>query len=239
MLIPLGILSSSGGAPEPVAGYSLWLDASDASTFSFSTGSFVSQWRDKSGNGYHFDQVTAAFQPERQSNIQNTLPSVYFNADNMYNNSWNWSTSAFTVIAVVKNRNTPINDGILARDATNSLQLGYDNANKYAISQIGIATSSTNLTNTSSNSDVIVYKSAGILSGVVTTNVYKNGTAATSSVVVSSIIAGGPNILGSTRNAGIDPIVGYISEMVIYPSQLSDSDRNKVEGYLKEKWATP
>jgi len=240
-LSALGIFSAAGagGIPQPLAGYSLWLDASDATTFSFSSGSFVSQWRDKSGNTYHFDQVTAAFQPERQSNIQNSLPSVYFNADNLSNNSWNWSTSAFTVVAVVKNRNTPSFDGIISRGVLNSLQLGYDNANKYAISRIGAATSSTNLTNTSSNSDVIVYKSAGILAGVVTTDVYKNGTAATSSVVVSSVIAGGPNILGATRDGGLDPIVGYISEVLIYPSQLSDTDRNTVEAYLKTKWGTP
>jgi hypothetical protein len=239
MLIPLGILSSSGGALEPVAGYSLWLDASDASTFSFSTGSFVSQWRDKSANAYHFAQATAGFQPERQLAVQNGLASVYFNADNLNNNSWNWSTSAFTVIAVVKNRNPGSYDGILSRDAVSSLQLGYDNINRYAISRVSLATSSTNLTGTASNADVVVYKSSGIASGNVSVQVYKNGTAATSAVSLTSIIAGGPNTLGATLSGGIDPMVGYISEMVVYPSQLSDSDRNTVEGYLKAKWATP
>ena len=36
----------------------LWLDASDASTITHSSGS-VSQWADKSGNAFHFTQTTA------------------------------------------------------------------------------------------------------------------------------------------------------------------------------------
>ena len=40
----LGIVASSklGVRTEPVAGYNLWLDASDATTFTFSSGTLVS-----------------------------------------------------------------------------------------------------------------------------------------------------------------------------------------------------
>ena len=40
---------------------SLWLDAADASTITIATG--VSQWNDKSGNGWNATQVTSANQP--------------------------------------------------------------------------------------------------------------------------------------------------------------------------------
>jgi len=36
----------------------LWLDASDGSTITHGSGSLVSQWDDKSGNGYHFSEAT-------------------------------------------------------------------------------------------------------------------------------------------------------------------------------------
>ena len=39
----------------------LWLDASDSSTITHGTGTLVSQWDDKSGNGYHFSETT--YQP--------------------------------------------------------------------------------------------------------------------------------------------------------------------------------
>jgi hypothetical protein len=48
--------------PRSIAGLRLWLDADDASTFTFN-GSNVSQWRDKSGNNVHANQATAQNQP--------------------------------------------------------------------------------------------------------------------------------------------------------------------------------
>jgi hypothetical protein len=48
--------------PRSIAGLRLWLDADDASTFTFN-GTNVSQWRDKSGNNVHANQATAQNQP--------------------------------------------------------------------------------------------------------------------------------------------------------------------------------
>ncbi|MEY3004925.1 MAG: Cyanophage, partial [Pseudomonadota bacterium] len=44
------------------AGLALWLDADDAATITLN-GSNVSQWRDKSGNGWHMGQAVASAQP--------------------------------------------------------------------------------------------------------------------------------------------------------------------------------
>ncbi|MFM6248178.1 MAG: hypothetical protein ACKPEQ_03330, partial [Dolichospermum sp.] len=53
----------------------LWLDAADASTIILN-GSTVSQWRDKSGNGRHVSQATAANQPLFVTNQLNGLPVI-------------------------------------------------------------------------------------------------------------------------------------------------------------------
>jgi len=58
----LGIIASSKKASPPVSGYTLWLDAADASVFTYSSGTIVSQWTDKSGNNYNFTQATLSFQ---------------------------------------------------------------------------------------------------------------------------------------------------------------------------------
>ena len=44
-------------------GLVMWLDAADDTTFSYSSGTVVSQWRDKSGLNNHVSQATVANQP--------------------------------------------------------------------------------------------------------------------------------------------------------------------------------
>jgi len=55
----------------------LWLDASDASTFTFSSGVVVSQWNDKSTGGLHATQGTVGNQPDRDGTV-NGLSTVTF-----------------------------------------------------------------------------------------------------------------------------------------------------------------
>ena len=60
-------------------GLALWLDAADDTTFSYSSGTAVSQWRDKSGNGRHFFQSTAGNQPSRSA-VVNSRKAIQFTA---------------------------------------------------------------------------------------------------------------------------------------------------------------
>jgi hypothetical protein len=235
----LGIIASSRSGPRPpVAGPSLWLDATNADSFTYSSGSIVSEWKDLSGNTRHFTQGTVALQPERQLNIQNSLPSVYFNADSLTNSSWNFSASDYTFFVVVKNRTSTSYDGIFSRNINLSLQLGFDNANKYAVSEVAANTVASNLSGTGSNADVVVYKGSAVTTAT-TLRIYKNGTASSSSLTINIADLGEKNTLGATKESGADPVVGYISEVLLYPTQLSDTDRNTVEAYLKTKWNTP
>jgi hypothetical protein len=238
--ITAGLYSPPVVTPTPLAGYSLWLDATVASSFTYSSGTKVSQWSDLSGNGYHFTQASATYQPERQNSLQNGLPSVYFNVDNLVNTSWDWSASAYTVFAVCQMTTPTYYNGVLARASTGALQLGWDAADFYAVSRIGQATTASNLsgTSTSGNANVVVYKGSAV-SGSTTVQIYKNGTAASSTITMTISTAGTTNILGATRDSGSDGVLGYISEVIIYPSQLSNGDRTTVEGYLKTKWGTP
>jgi hypothetical protein len=52
MSIPLGILDFGAVGNQPVAGYEVWWDASDDASFTFSSGSTVSTWTDRSANAY-------------------------------------------------------------------------------------------------------------------------------------------------------------------------------------------
>jgi hypothetical protein len=74
---------SSGGGGGPVLwtpaqiATAVWLDAADASTIVLN-GSNVSQWTDKSGNGAHATQATAANQPAYEATGLNGLPVLTF-----------------------------------------------------------------------------------------------------------------------------------------------------------------
>jgi hypothetical protein len=62
-------------------GLLLWLDAADDTTFSYSSGTEVSQWRDKSGNNFHANQATTAQQPSRNVAV-NSRKGVNFTSAN-------------------------------------------------------------------------------------------------------------------------------------------------------------
>lgn len=81
MLIIPGVLASANKISEPAAGYSLWLDAADPTVFTYSSGTVVSQWTDKSANGYQFTQSVTAAQPSR-SGTQNGKSTVVFDGSN-------------------------------------------------------------------------------------------------------------------------------------------------------------
>jgi hypothetical protein len=241
----LGILASSKlGQLAPIAGYSLWLDANDATTFTFSSGTVVSQWNDKSPNGYNFTQGTVSQQPIRQTNIQNGLPALNMNSSTirwMSNASYNFTNNPFTVFAVYDSNGGNFTN-VAGRNQVGALTLGSNASSiNYAISRIGEATTSSNLTPTGTNADVIVYKSAGISSSSITVQLYKNGTAGSSALSIGITSFGDKLTIGATQNGSADHYAanGYLCELLIYPSQLSDTDRNSVESYLKTKWGTP
>lgn len=70
-------IGGTGFSPLHLRGLALWLDASDTSTITESSGA-VSQWNDKSGYGRHVSQATSANQPTTNSTSQNGLNTLSF-----------------------------------------------------------------------------------------------------------------------------------------------------------------
>jgi len=61
--------------PDRIDGLVQWLDASEVSSMTFN-GSAVSQWRDLTRNGRHYNQATGSFQPLWQADGINGRPAV-------------------------------------------------------------------------------------------------------------------------------------------------------------------
>jgi hypothetical protein len=65
-----------GFDPRSVPGCVLWLDGADSRTLSFSSGSNISSWADKSGNA---SNATATGTPTYNTTGLNSRPAVAFN----------------------------------------------------------------------------------------------------------------------------------------------------------------
>ena len=74
-LIGLSCATASPAIATPITdGLELWLDATDAATFTFDSGTLVSQWADKSGEDNH--AATGSNFPSRQESVIGGQPAV-------------------------------------------------------------------------------------------------------------------------------------------------------------------
>ena len=75
-----------------------WYDAADDTTFSYSSGTSVSQWRDKSGFGYHMIPKTNG--PTRNSVLNSRKTITFTNTQTIGNNNINLYFSSYSVFLV-------------------------------------------------------------------------------------------------------------------------------------------
>lgn len=77
----LGFCKQTGPRTQPISGYELWLDSSDAATFTYSSGSVISRWVDKSPSAYFFEPSSTTYAPSR-TGTQNGKSTVLFDGVN-------------------------------------------------------------------------------------------------------------------------------------------------------------
>jgi hypothetical protein len=223
-----------------------WYDAADADTITESGGS-VSAWDDKSGNLRHVLQDTGAKQPTYNLTDTVTFDGVDDFLGNgspfMYDNG---EISVFLVNKIARNPTTE-NLNILAEGRSSDSAPAYVPA-RLISGDMGVAirtdnntwlsaNPATNLGNAFVENELALnhWKDDGS-----TLHARKNGGTETSAVYDSPR---GPSItldlytLGAVRVGAIETRHwdGDINEVVVC-NNLSESDRQKVEGYLAWKW---
>ena len=243
-------LPAGGGgsfAPDDIAGLVLWLDADDAATITKDGSNNVSQWNDKSGNGDHAVQATAARQPLYVASGINGKGAIDFRNDDHF------ELPDLVGISGSQNRSAlVVFEHFIAAEQGYLIALGYFSsiiagaAWRFGINASGYLQLEIVGTDYASSlaPSTAPAQAAAILSGstIGDHTLYLDGTAepvSGSSAVntgsgeasVSQQNRGGPG--GLVTNKAID---GYISEILIYDSALANSDRQKVEGYLAHKW---
>jgi prepilin-type N-terminal cleavage/methylation domain-containing protein len=65
---------------------------------------------------------------------------------------------------------------------------------------------------------------------------FVNGTAGTGVNSAAAISVGATGVIGADNSAGLNPYIGYISEVIIYYRALKADERNDIQEYLSKKY---
>lgn len=208
-------------------GLVMWMDAADDSTFSYSTGTTVSQWRDKSGLNYHM--VPKSSGPTRNAFLNSRKVLAFTTSQTIGNNTINLASSANTVFVVSRLTGTT-NGRVLTcnLDASgNNWLLGHHGGTYNDYFAEGWVTDGGSL-------DTNWRMYMGDWSGTSTdlANFYSNGTAITTN---STAASQGPNKLGVNYYSN-ELSTCEVAEIIVYNKVLSSAERRSVHTYLGQKW---
>jgi hypothetical protein len=222
--------TSKSFRPTNITGCQLWLDAADATTI-IRTGSSVTQWNDKSGNGRN---LTGFNGPTYSSQRVNLVPNAYLQVG-----SFPSGTYTLFIVANITSGNGPLYGsttstgytGFFPNYAGNYYLVESDSRWNGSTTAGDVTTSSASIT--FNNGTQYIYSIIYNFSSS-TALVWANGSI---SSVINGIISGTITIdsLILGRRSG-DYMTGYFNEVIHLNSALSSSQRQGVEGYLAWKW---
>ena len=236
-----------GFIPTQVSGCSLWLDASDATTITQTSGN-ITQWRDKSTSAL---TATATNNPTLVANIQNGFPGISFDGSTQYfnlGNNLNMGTNQIYIFVVSK-FNSTADGAIIGKSLYGSAGARYSLVRSGAMIPL-IEASGGAVNNSGLNADTST--SARLLNMVwdrSTIYLYQNGSSVFSVGLSdsSNLTTGNSLLIGAYQNGsgGTPPVAGlymngYIHEILMYftstGSPLGDTARQQIESYLAQKW---
>lgn len=213
----------------------LWLDATDGSTVTTSTG--VTAWADKSGGANHVTQpFNASWEPSYTASIINGLHAVGFDGTKFLLSADDadlYLPNDFSVFAVV--RFTQVAKGptqqntILSRGTFNYEFTEYQSHTTGSVAGVGFPAGTATLL---ADTDYVM-------------EWHRNGSAVTckvngvadSSFTRADGLGSGALVLGARPSGSTDLYLkGYIGEVVACDAFLSSGDRDDLYAYLESKW---
>lgn len=216
--------------PTDITGCQLWLDAADNSTVSFASGSNISQWNDKSGNGYNATQSLTGRYPTYNSvnkcvNFTRTSNSYFLLPDNALptgNSSYTYYISlCFTTTAdglgVIGGGNWGTTNGVFAFRAMMVYWWGND-------------FSAPGSSYTANVPMVFMTDWNGT-----TRTMFKNGTQIATNNTTARNQGSSNNAIGATNNLA-EFMEGFINEIVVFNRALTSNENRQMESYLMTKW---
>jgi len=206
-------------------GLVMWMDAADDSTFSYSSGTTVSQWRDKSGYNYHMVPLSAG--PSRSAYLNSRKILNFTTSQSIGSLSLNLESSATTVFVV--SRLTGVTNARVLTAYYNNWLLGHWGGymnEYYAEGWIAYAVSV-------ADSSWRIYMGDWGGSSNDVADAFSNGTSIRNQT--SSQASAGPKGLGVNYQP-TEPSTCEVAEIIVFNRTLSDIERKQVHTYLGQKW---
>lgn len=236
----LGIIASSKKfQPTDISNLYLWLNAGDTGSFTYSSGTVVSQWNDLSGNGYHAAQTTVANQPSRSTT---SGPQVDFDGSNdMLLTTATFNGNAFSYFMVAK-FGTGIIQGVHlgGEDGSNDIYFPYSSTLAYWQTNNNWGTYSINDTSTNQQCAEMIYNGSGSTNADKIKVRFKgvDQTLTFTGTILSTLSRTASTGIGAYNNAGspLLPSGTSIKEIVIYNRVLNATEISQVRTYLNTQW---
>ena len=213
----------------------LWLDAAEASTLTTS-GTAVSQWRDRSGNNRHANQATGTSQPALTPNTMNGLPTVVFDGVNdslAYPGSFVANSNYTVASAVARLNGNQIFYLCGTTSTTNSnLTVGWRGSTTLTHAHWGNDYDMTVPAYSSPTTELHVVRHSST-EGKTT---WRLGTQLGTSANSTPVSAYPTGFIGSCVGTLFYNV--RVGEIVMTSTALSTLDRQRLEGYLAHKWGT-
>lgn len=227
--------------PTDVNNIKLWLDASDATTITASSGD-VSQWNDKSGLGNNVSNAGAGKPTTGAATINsknvidfNLANSEYLARSDALGLSGNPSITIFIVLKTVAagsgQRFLTIGNGAVAGQ---SIQYATDGSYRYG-------NGSCIFSNLSTNAELTrwVKTAGGVYASASEPQLWINTvqkTTASSSASVINIANTNLTIGAGHGGSPASFYSGYVAEIIIYNAILTNDEIASIEDYLNDKW---
>jgi hypothetical protein len=229
----------------------VWYDASDAASITH-VGGAVSQWSDKSGNGFHVVQATGANKPTYSATgLGGAQPSLSFDGGDYLTTAGaatvaSGAVSNFSVFVVGRmNAATTANGRFAAFIANGELSSGNNTGSVILFLRNGSNQEIAGLRNggfkgvTSVTYDT-TFRASGVWNGGNHT-AYNNNVAGTTVADASGALAAtGRLIIGAAWNAGavelLASITGHVSEFALVKAAPSAGQLTSVQTMLAAKW---
>lgn len=229
--------------PETVSGLLTWHDAADASTVTLS-GSSVTAWADKSGNGKNLTSVSGRYPGYTAGQALTFDGSQFMYADLGYNAPTTRTLYAVCTLYQLDPPAASTGGGVLGyeQNGSDNFDTIVYNENTARRWQTGSSGGARNVSSSPSETRVNQRILIAVSYGSGLTRIYRLGALIGSSN--SFTPAGGQNrlIVGQRHNTWGTPAsngywYGTVSECITYNSVHSDADRQKIEAYLTAKWS--
>lgn len=239
----LGCSLSVVNAQISTSGMVLWLKADagvkNTSNLTATNGQSVQTWEDQSGNGNHAVQPTTSEQPVWNQNGGNGGSSLTFSSSALEcANTASLNPSQMSIFVVGKYANTGSYQTFLMKTASANWNTG-----GYGISQSGSSSTMTGWINSYSGSANVGSSSFQKDQTLLFSMVYQQGSLTVFNNGLNTINASNAPAITSTtaplmigNSPGNFGLYGDISEIIIYNTALSTSQRETVEEYLRTKY---